>query len=385
MTPAARIAAAIEILDEIVAGQAAEQALTRWARRSRFAGSKDRAAIRDHVFDALRHWRSDAARGGGTSGRVRMIGRLLAEQADVDALFSGEGHAPDPISVAERTAISGPEAGPESLDIPDWLWSHLQDDPKTDEETLGQAWQSRAPITLRANARLTDPDTLIARLKHDNILAVRNSRASHAVTVTEGERRLRQTLAFAEGHFDMQDGASQAVVERLPSGRTALDFCAGGGGKSLALAALGWQVTAHDAAPGRMRDLPARAARAGAAVQLAETSDLSGQEFDLVLCDAPCSGSGAWRRQPEGKWILTEKRLNDMHRLQGHILDQARVYVAPQGVLAYATCSVFSFENEAVIQAFLERNPEWTCAFQERWPVDTQGDGFFSAHLTREK
>lgn len=385
MTPAARIAAAIEILDEITGGQAAEQALTRWARRSRFAGSKDRAAVRDHVFEALRHWRSDAARGGGRTGRARMIGRLRAVGADLEALFSGEGHGPAPLTAMEQDAGREPEAGAEALDLPDWLWAEMRADDRVDLDAVAHQSKQRAPVTLRANMRQIRPEALQAALLDEGITASPNPRAKAALTVRDGARRLQQSRAFAEGLFEMQDASSQAVVEALPPSARALDYCAGGGGKSLALAAIGARVTAHDRDPGRMRDVPERATRAGCAIELARTAEeLSGRRFDVVLCDAPCSGSGAWRRQPEAKWTLTPERLAELQQIQGDILDQAMGYLSDGGILAYATCSVLSCENEGVVEAFLARHSGWQCAFHQRWLVDAEGDGFFTAHLTRE-
>ena len=200
-------------------------------------------------------------------------------------------------------------------------------------------------------------------------------------------RRLRNSAAFRDGLVELQDAASQAVVEALPlaPGQRVLDYCAGGGGKTLAIGA-GAEVTlfAHDAAPRRMRDLPERAARAGLSVTLLEGPELArAAPFDLVLCDVPCSGSGAWRRAPEGKWRLTEAALEAVIETQAEILDRAAGLVAPGGILAYATCSMLTRENGGQIEAFLARHPDWRCTWQRSWPVTGGADGFFSAQLTR--
>jgi 16S rRNA (cytosine967-C5)-methyltransferase len=159
-----------------------------------------------------------------------------------------------------------------------------------------------------------------------------------------------------------------------------LDYCAGGGGKALALAARGAAVTAHDADPGRMRDLPARAARAGARVEI-EAAPAGA--FDLVLCDAPCSGSGTWRRAPEAKWRLTPERLAALTELQAQILDQAAPLVAPGGALAYATCSLLEAENGAQTADFLARHPGWQLENERRLTPLEGGDGFYLALLRR--
>ena len=170
----------------------------------------------------------------------------------------------------------------------------------------------------------------------------------------------------------------------IPSGGRVLDFCAGGGGKTLALAARGEaQWFAHDAAPQRMRDLPERAGRAGVSVTLLREGVEGAGPFDLVLCDVPCSGSGTWRRTPDAKWRLIPQDLDDLTDVQAGILDRASTLVAPGGRLAHATCSVLREENEAQVEAFVARNPEWAVKAVERWSVSDDGDGFFLAVLAR--
>ena len=375
MTPGARVAAAAEILDAIEAGLAVEQALLRWSRASRFAGSKDRAAVRDYVFDAVRHWRSDAAIGGGTTGRARMIGRLRAAEDDPAVYFSGQGHAPTPLTEKELSAGRAPDTLPEALDVPDWIWPILQADQGPKAQTIAEAWQQRGPIGLRVNLGKGSREAAVAALAEEGVEAEPNTRAQSALRVTSGARRLRQTRAFETGLVELQDASSQAAVEALPDGARVLDYCAGGGGKALALAAQGRVVVAHDADPRRMSDIPARAARAGARVKIAENL-AEEAPFDLVLCDAPCSGSGAWRRSPEGKWALTPDRLEELVSQQVQILEDSQKFVGKSGCLAYATCSVFSVENDGVVRRFCEANPKWRITKQRAWSVDELGDGF---------
>ena len=379
--------AAIEILDANRDGTPAEQALTGWARRSRFAGSKDRAAVRDHVFDVLRSRRSLAALGGGEGGRALMLGFCRREGVDPDEMFSGAGYGPAPLTEAERAAGRAPDAGAEALDIPDWLWPAFRDSLGEDSEAAARALQQRAPVFLRANLRKADRDAAAEALAAEGIETRADPAAETALEVVVGARRLRNSAAFRDGLVELQDAASQAVVEALPlaPGQRVLDYCAGGGGKTLAIGARA-EVTlfAHDAAPRRMRDLPERAARAGLAVTLLEALELArAAPFDLVLCDVPCSGSGAWRRAPEGKWRLTEAALDEVVGTQAEILDRAAELVAPSGTLAYATCSLLARENIRQIEAFLARHPGWECRWQRSWPVTGGSDGFYSAQLTR--
>lgn len=384
MTPGARVAAAISVLDDVVGGMPAEQALLRWARASRFAGSGDRAAIRDHVFDVLRNWRSDAVQGGGQTGRALMIGRLRAVSNDLDKLFTGQGHAPPPLSVEELAKWEKPGDMGDVWNLPDWLIPYFERSLTNQAAAAAIALQARAPITLRVNIRKTSVADGAAALSADGIKVQHNPRASTALSVLEGARRIRQSNAYIDGLVEMQDASSQAMVLGLPKANRTLDYCAGGGGKALALAAVGSTVTAHDANPGRMENLPSRAARAGTRVQIVSSADLANTDlFDLVLCDVPCSGSGAWRRTPEAKWRLMPNDLAALQRTQSQILNRAQNLVTRDGYLIYATCSVLMEENADQIDEFLNRHPDWQMTYTETWPIDETGDGFFVAHLRR--
>lgn len=384
MTPGARVAAAIEILDLIIAGQPGEAALTRWARSSRFAGSGDRAAIRDYVYDALRHWRSDAVRGGGQTGRARMIGRLRAQGADIEALFTGLGHAPAPLTAEEAAAGAAPDAIGDLWDMPDWLLAPLRDSLGAEAEATAQALTGRAPLTLRVNTARTDVARAQAKLREDGVETVPNPRAATALTVTEGPRRLRNARAYLDGLVEVQDSAGQAAILSIPGTGTALDFCAGGGGKALGLAAQGWSVSGHDIDVARMRDLPERAQRGGHDIaQIHPNVIEKAGLFDLVFCDAPCSGSGTWRRTPEAKWALSPARLEALCAMQSQVLDAAIAHVKSGATLIYATCSVLRCENMDQIDAFTARHPDWQVMHSEKWGVDAWGDGFFAAHLRR--
>ncbi|MCE0507141.1 RsmB/NOP family class I SAM-dependent RNA methyltransferase [Roseivivax sp. GX 12232] len=383
MTPGARVQAAVEILDRVAGGMAAEQALTRWARGARFAGSKDRAAVRDHVFDALRMWRSSAAAGGGTTGRARMIGLLRQQGLAPEKLFTGEGHAPAPLSDAEARAPEVPEA--EARDLPDWLLEALSTDHGIDQaREIAQTLRARAPIILRVNLLKTNRDVAAEALAEEGIATTPNPRAETALSVTENPRRVAGSRAFREGLVELQDAASQAAMADLPlsPGDRVLDYCAGGGGKSLALAARlgGGPVWAHDADPRRMRDLPDRAARAGADLRVTDRPE---GPFDLVLTDVPCSGSGTWRRAPEAKWQLTPEALAGLCATQAAILREVAPLVRPGGVLAYATCSVLTRENAAQVAAFLAEHPEFFLSREALALPDAEGDGFYHAVLQR--
>lgn len=385
MTPGARVQAAIEILDDILGGTPAEKALTGWARRSRFAGSKDRAAIRDHVFDALRCLRSYAALGGAKTGRGLMLGAIRAAGQDPAELFTGERHAP---AAKDDSEVGRPFASvAEELDIPEWLWPVFERSLGSGAAETAAALQSRAPVHLRVNLARTCLAEAVEALESEGITTVPHSACDTALEVVEGARKISQSRAYSKGLVELQDAASQAVVAALElrPGMRVLDYCAGGGGKALAMAAIsGVEVFAHDVSPARMRDLPSRTERAGVSVTIVPADDLLRLgAFDVVLTDAPCSGSGSWRRAPAGKWALTPERLAQLSEIQLSILGMAAPLVTEAGTLAYATCSVLDVENNCLVEQFLKSNSGWQAKLSKSWQVPHGTDGFFSAHLTR--
>jgi 16S rRNA (cytosine967-C5)-methyltransferase len=385
VTPGARIAAAIGVLDRVLAGEAAEACLTGWARGARYAGSKDRVAVRDHVFQALRCRRSHACLGGAATGRGLMIGALRADGSDPEALFTGQGHAPPPLTAAERAAGAPPVAEGDRLDLPDWLVAAFRDSLGAGAADAALALRARAPVMLRVNTRLKTVAQAIEILSEEGIGVEPAAICDSALRVTANPRRVAQSGAYRTGVVELQDGSSQAAMARLavPAGARGLDYCAGGGGKVLALAARhDGHWFAHDSDPARMADLPARARRAGVKVScLAPGAAADAAPFDLVLCDVPCSGSGTWRRAPDAKWQLTPDRLESLHATQAAILRAAAPLVRPGGVLAYATCSVLRSENADQIARFTAGRTAWHCEDMAHWPIGAEGDGFFLAQL----
>lgn len=388
MTPAARIAAAITLLDAIAAGEPAERALTNWGRAHRFAGSGDRAALRDHVYDALRCRGSFAALGGAADGRGLMLGMCRAAGIDPATVFTGAGHAPAALTGAEAEALARPAPAAAELaasDWPDWLLGQLRADLGEDFDAVSEAMRARAPVFLRVNLAKASVVEAAQALAQEGIGTEPHPLAATALRVLSGARRIAASQAYLQGQVELQDVASQAVLGGLllPEAARVLDYCAGGGGKALALAAAhpGARITAHDIDPGRMKDIPPRAARAGARIAQAGPGKVSGV-FDLVLVDAPCSGSGTWRRTPEAKWRLTPVRLAELTALQDQILARAAGHVAPGGQLLYMTCSLLSAENDARIAVFVQRGG-FALAECRRYSPRDGGDGFFAARLCR--
>jgi 16S rRNA (cytosine967-C5)-methyltransferase len=385
VTPAARYQAAIEILDRILEGGSAEKALTNWARASRFAGSKDRAAIRDIVFDGLRRRNSAAHNGGALSGRGIVLGLLRLDAGPVAEIFTGDRHAPAALSDGETALLMNP---PEEtiLDLPDWLYAAFERSLGSEASSVERALRARAPTTLRTNLAKTTREKLQEGLAAHGIATTVNPVSPSALTLGVEARNLTALPEFQDGHFELQDAGSQALVDRLPlpKGGRILDYCAGGGGKTLAMAArLSAHYFAHDISASRMAPLKERAERAGVRVKLLAPGAAAGQgPYDLVLCDAPCTGSGAWRRSPEAKWKLSEADLQRTRALQASILQEASALVKKDGVLAYATCSVLEEENEGIVRAFLSKTGKWSLLQQEHWKPNATADGFYIALIT---
>lgn len=373
MTPAARYAAAIDVLDQILDGQPAEAALLKWARGNRYAGSKDRAAVRDHVFDCLRSKASFAAKGGGQKGRAIVAGCLLAQNVDLEEVFSGQGYAAAPLDDAEL-ALLAPDA--DALDLPEWLLPKLRNVAGSDFQKITEQFRQRADVFLRLNTRKNDIQSVVQALNKECISTSSVTGTATALRVTSGARKVARCAPFFSGEVELQDASSQKACLMLGAAdaETLLDYCAGGGGKSLALAAMGYTVTAHDADPKRMKDIASRAERAG--VSIPQVTEIT-QQFDTVVIDAPCSGSGTWRRTPDAKWRFTEQDLADLVELQCDIIQKAQGHALKRFV--YMTCSLLREENEDQV-AFVEASlPKWTCVRQERFAMDQDGDGFFCA------
>jgi 16S rRNA (cytosine967-C5)-methyltransferase len=321
------------------------------------------------------------------TGRQVLIGALRDTGMDPESLFTGESHAPAPLTAAEQSNGRAPSDGAEAADLPDWLWLVLLDDLSGDATQFAQAQRERAPVALRVNERMKPRREVVDILSKDGIQTVHVPDVPLALIVTEGHRKVRQCTAYLTGLVELQDVSSQAAMAQVPvrPGDKVLDFCAGGGGKTLALAARCDAIWfAHDAAPERMMDLPERARRAGATVNLLRAEDLVREgSFDVVLCDVPCSGSGTWRRTPDAKWRLTPERLSELVDVQRKILKQAGALVAPGGYLVYTTCSILTRENEDQLAWAETMLSGLKTTAKNRWPVSREGDGFFLSIMER--
>ena len=385
MTPGAHIAAAIEVLDQILAGKNAEASLIKWGRSNRFAGSGDRYAIRDIVYDALRQKNSLTKRSKNISGRSWIIALLKKREVNLDEYFGATRYSPPKIKKWELDLLPI-ENESDLYDIPDWLWPKWKASLGIKAIEVADTLKERANIFLRVNIIKATREDAIQALEKDGIISKFHPTVSTALIVNKGTRKIKNSEAYNIGLVELQDASSQASVLKLNIDQNGpiLDFCAGGGGKSLALSAyLNKPIFAYDANFERMKDLPNRARRSGANIRVIKSNDLKKSHYGLVFCDAPCSGSGSWRRDPEGKWSLTLQDYERLLTLQENILATASQLVKPNGNLVYATCSILKDENKAQIQKFLENENDWV--FQkEKFSIPSElGDGFYFSILKR--
>lgn len=340
--------------------------------------------MRDHVYDALRQKGVCEALGGDT-GRGLILGLARLQSLDLGGIFSGIGHAPEPLT-DDEIVTDLPNADP-AMNVPDWVLPMLEHRVPEGLSDLLRTFANRAPLWLRVNLRNGSREEAASALASDGMTTRSHPDVATALEVTDGVRRLRQSSAYLTGLVEPQDLSVQWAIQRIswPSAGRILDYCAGGGGKALAIAdQTKAPLFAHDALPQRMADLEARADRAGVAITPLATDELSARApFDVVLTDVPCSGSGTWRRDPEAKWHLTPQALEDLVKTQADILDSAADLVGSDGRLIYMTCSLFEAENEAQISAFLARNPGWRVGASHIDTPLTASDGFFTAELCR--
>jgi 16S rRNA (cytosine967-C5)-methyltransferase len=418
-----RIEAAIGVLEQVeTARRPARLALKAWSDTARYAGSGDRAFVAGLVLDTLRRRRSAAWRMEQDSSRGAVLGVLALHwnwpTDRITAAFAEAPHGPGALSAAEAARIPEPRelaGAPDAVaaDLPDWLAPSFArvfgDRVRTEAEALAR----RAPVDLRVNTLKSDParalraaEALGAHPVPGLPLALRIDPPAAA----ERTPSVESLPEFVKGWMEVQDAGSQiaAACAGDIAGAQVLDFCAGGGGKTLALAAaMGstGQIYAYDSDARRLADTVRRGERAGIRNLQVRTplrpdplKDLLGR-MDLVFIDAPCSGSGAWRRHPDTKWRLTPEALARRQADQDAVLDAGVLYVRPGGRLIYVTCSVLAEENEDRVAAFLARHPEFSvrpATDDPEWlsrltaegylrltPATSDTDGFFVAVLAR--
>ena len=397
MTPAARVSAAIEVVADIEARRRpAGDALKDWGLVHRFAGSSDRAAIAGLVYDTLRRKSSSAWLMGEAGARAAVIGMLRRERgldlAGIEALCSGERFAPAPLTRAERSALAGDALAtapaPVLGDYPDWLDPHFSRVFGEDRAAEGAALASRAPLDLRVNTLKAERDEVLPKLAHLNAELTRWSPLGLRLKLAADAKNpaIHAEPAFLKGTIEIQDEGSQlaALFAGAKPGEQVVDLAAGAGGKTLALAAMTenrGQIYATDIDKRQLAPIHERITRAGARNIQVRTprgdadvlTDLAGR-IDLALIDAPCTGTGTWRRNPDAKWRVRPGALAERVKQQADLLDHAAALVKAGGRVAYITCSVLAEENSDQVRGFLARRRDFTIVPPREIAATTLGE-----------
>ena len=397
MTPGARVSAAIEVLADIEARKRpAAEALKDWGLGHRFAGSGDRAAIGNLVFDALRTRASSAYAMGDDGARAVALRTLVTgwhqTPDQVAALADGSRHAPEPLSDAELAGLRRevpPDAPPHIRgDYPEWLGPYFERAFGVGAGEEGAALARRAPVDLRVNTLKATREKVLKALRRFEPAPTPHSPLGVRILQAPGPGRSPHVEAepgHGKGWYEVQDEGSQLatlLIGAKPK-QQIIDLCAGAGGKTLALAAQmqnTGQLYAYDADRMRLRPIFERLKRAGVrnaqvlpAGNAEALAELTGK-MDLVIIDSPCTGSGVWRRRPDAKWRLSPQMLEARLKEQIAVLDEGAALVKPGGRLAYVTCSVLPPENRDQVDAFLGRQPEfkllpWRSLWEQSLPA----------------
>ena len=383
MTPAARLSAAIELIETIDAQRVpAAKALKEWGTAHRYAGSGDRAAISGLIWDVLRRRASSAFLMDADTPRARVLGMLKLERGmdaeAIAALCDGSRFAPAPLTEAERTALTARtlDGAPPHIagDYPEWLDPHLAAVFGDDRVAEATAMASRAPLDLRVNTLKAKREKALASLKHLGAVPTPWSPLGLRIELGADARNpgISAEEDFIKGAIEVQDEGSQlaALFTAAKPGEQVIDLCAGAGGKTLALAAMmggKGRLIATDRDKRQLAPIYERLSRAG--VHNADIRAPKGDadpladikaSADLVLIDAPCTGTGTWRRNPDAKWRMRPGALEVRLKDQADVLERAGHMVKPGGRIAYITCSVLPAENGDQIRSFIARHPEFS-------------------------
>ncbi|WP_332702607.1 RsmB/NOP family class I SAM-dependent RNA methyltransferase [Devosia sp.] len=411
-----RLSAAIAVLTDVeTRKRPVSEALKAWGLNNRFAGAGDRAAIGNLVYDALRRRASHAALMGNDMPRALVLAVAIRDwhedPAALSASFAGDSHAPEPLTDEEIARAVGPLSddtpGWALADIPEWLAPSLERGFGGSWIAEGQAMAGRPSLDLRTNTLKASRDRVLKSLARFNPTETAISPVGVTMPAGPGDARTPNVTTdegYLKGWFEVQDQGSQivAALAGAKPGEQVLDLCAGAGGKTLALAAaMGnkGQIFAYDSDRNRLAPIYDRLKRNGArnvqvrAPQPGALDDLVGK-MDRVVIDAPCTGTGTWRRRPDTKWKLSPELLAQRVGEQAAILAEGQLYLKPGGVLVYITCSILPEENDDQVAAFLAANPGfasvasealWQAAFGTTLPpnLDTaQGGIALTPHLT---
>ena len=406
MTPSAQFRSAQEILETLVSSEMSPKVLINWGRQNRFAGSKDRRKIRDIVYYCLRNkryllhrWNDKESKGDGRNLVLSFLYDHYHDDhlTDFNIFFGSRDFDLQPLSDTERNILSNKflkreviREDPVKYSYPDFLDKSLKRSLGKDFSKIMELFLKRASVFVRANKIKISTKDLTSKLKAEGFEIESQIKNRDALKVLNASNKLKLSEHFLEGLFEFQDLGSQQVVNNIvvKEGMSILDFCAGGGGKSLALASHfsnNIELYAYDLNSSRLKPCKIRAERACAKIKFLDDRMLFGKAFDAVIVDAPCSGSGTWRRDPFAKWNLSLSEINKLSEIQYSILNQAASYVNKSGLIFYITCSLLDEENGEVISRFLKNNNDYYLQREHFISPLEGGDGFFLSILKKNK
>ena len=401
VTPGARVSAVIEILDQYLEKKSDTRLVNKWFRNNRFAGSKDKQVIRDLVYRCLRYqlsfyWPFKQA-GLLMSGRTIVLGMLRVFDQCFEEIFDGKHYSPKDLTDEEKAVLSNFDQRLASVpafvkfNFPEFLENSLKESFGHSFEKNLSALSSRADLFIRLNRIKGNIEFVVKSLKNDGIMVERIPNCENSLKVIGNKSKFNKSKAYLSGQVEIQDIHSQLVVEFIdPKENTkVLDFCAGAGGKTLAIASItqgNAEYFVYDKSKTKHPNLKARCQRAGVKIEFLnfQKANQKNDKFDLVVADVPCSATGVWRRNPGNKWQMTKEKLDLIIADQKQILKNAARFVKNGGRLAYITCSVLRSENQDQVNWFLSR--ETTFSFQANKvlsPIDG-GDGFYVSILIKD-
>ena len=401
MTPGARVSAVIEILDNYLVKKSDTRLVNNWFRNNRFAGSKDKQVIRDLVYKCLRYklsfyWPFKQA-GLLLSGRTIVLGMLKISNHCFKEIFDGKQYSPKDLTDSEKIVLSNFDKSLDSapafvkFNFPEFLENSLKESFGHSFEKNLSALSNRADLFIRLNCIKANIGVVVNSLKDDGIVVERIPNCKNSLKVIGNKSKFNRSMAYLSGQVEIQDIHSQLAVEFIdPKKNTkVLDFCAGAGGKTLAIGSItrgNAEYFVYDKSKTKLPNLKARCQRAGVKIKILNLKKTSqkNDKFDLVVADVPCSGTGVWRRNPGNKWLMTQEKLGAIIADQKKILNNAAKFVKNGGRLAYITCSVLRNENQDQVNWFLSSEKAFSFQADRVLPPIDGGDGFYVSILIKD-
>lgn len=379
----------IEILDTYLNEAKIDFVLRKWAIKHRFAGSSDRRKIKDIIFDIIRQKKSCEHVGGGFSGRNLLIGYLKLKGTELSSVFDNSKFGPEELTIKEQNinVDFSNLSNIYELDFPSWLIPILRRSLLNEFSNVVKALRNRSHIQLRVNLKKISRLNAMKKLQKNNIECEINELCSTALNVLNGAQHILTSPCFENGFVELQDAGSQLVSELIEINYNdkVLDMCAGAGGKSLSIscgAELDATYFAWDINFDRMKDIDARSKRAG--VKIEKVIKLSSKSvYNKIIIDAPCSGSGSWRRDPEGKWRLDEDILDNYVKTQRELILKGLKLLAPRGQILYITCSILDIENGKLIDDLISSVLSLRLVKSISLVPSSKSDGFYGAVLEK--